>query len=121
LTRVDRAFAGCARLLRDQFPEAVAFSFLTPVRRAFRAALFFGLHAVESPCLFRGAAFIAWTVDCPPITADSRARFFCKFSLPVLVVDQTSGHLSVMAPGAITLQMAIGGGVVGEFMMRSKA
>jgi hypothetical protein len=109
-----------ARLLRDQFPEAVAFSFLTP-RRAFSAALFFGLHAGESPCLFHGDAFIAWTVDCPPIPADSCARFFCKFSLPVLGVDQTSGHLSVMAPGTITLQMAIDGGIVGESMMSSKA
>jgi hypothetical protein len=61
------------------------------------------------------------TVDCPPIVADSCARFFCKSTLPVLGVDQKFDHLSVMASGAITPQMAIDGGIVGEFMMRPKA
>jgi hypothetical protein len=85
LTRADRAFAGCAcDIFAISFGfEADAFSFLTLARRAFGSALFFSLHAAESPCLFCGAAaFIA----CLPRVDDR---------LP-------ADHLLAMAPGAIT-------------------
>lgn len=117
-----------------------AFSFRSLAQRAFAAALIFALPAAESPRLFRGAAaFIAGTVDCPPIIADSCARFSCKSaisisrpmrascsnsatsSLLVLGIDQSSDHLLVMAPGITPPQMAIDGGIVGESMMRPKA
>jgi len=106
LTRADRAFAGYARaFFASGFGfEDFAFSLLTLARRAFTAALLFPLTAAESPRLFRGAAaFIAGTEDCPPIIAESCELFFCISTLPVLGIDQTTDHLSVMAPGIISL------------------
>jgi hypothetical protein len=100
LTPADRAFAGyaCDVFVISFGFEADAFSFLTLARRALIAALFFSLHAAESPCLFCGvAAFIEWTSDCPPIVCWQWLR----------------------AP--LRQRMAIDGSVVGESMMKSKA